>query len=56
MFGYSKSVKAERCRLMSAQMLTREQRDKRRYYRCAGAARVVGWIAIAVGLLLLIFR
>lgn len=56
MFGYSKSVKAERSRLMSAQMLTREQRDKRRYYQWAGAARVVGWIAIAVGLLLLIFR
>jgi len=56
MFGYSKSVKAERSRLMSAEELTKEQRNKLRYYQWAGAARVVGWIAIAVGLLLLMLR
>ncbi len=56
LFGYSKSVKAERSRLMSAQVLTKKQRNERWYYQWAGAARVVGWIAIAVGLLLLILR
>lgn len=56
MFGYSKSVKAERSRLMSAEELTKEQRSELRYYQWAGAARVVGWIAIAVGLLLLMLR
>lgn len=53
MFGYTRSVKAERAQLKSAQMLTREQRDKRRYYQWAGAARVIGGLAIAAGLLIL---
>ena len=55
MFGYSRPVKAERAQLKSAQMLTREQRGKRRYYQWAGAGRVVGGLAIATGLLILAF-
>lgn len=53
MFGYSKSVEAERSQLTSAQVLTKEQRAKRRYFQWAGVARVVGGLAIAVGLLIL---
>lgn len=53
MFGYSRSVNAERAKLKSAQLLTKEQRDNRRYYQWAGAGKVVGGLAIAAGLLIL---
>ncbi|MBP5954021.1 hypothetical protein [Pseudomonas sp. P42] len=52
-FGYSKSVKLEISRLKSAEAPNKEQRHKLMYYKSAIAARVIGGIAIAVGLIII---